>query len=168
MGPYPPFYSNHFVAFLPNFSSSPWSPKNDSAVVIFSYFTSWVMQVISVCLAACIGVAFAMCCCWEWLWHSLPLLYAHLLYRYVSCGCVWTWALPLSASVTGWRWAGSPGSILRSCSGRGAATFVDGERVAAAIPWPESCLAWLSWLLLGENADFSSKCEESTAQHDGF
>lgn len=36
MGHYTPFYSNHFVAFLPNFSSSPWSPKNNSAVVVFS------------------------------------------------------------------------------------------------------------------------------------
>lgn len=50
----------------------------------------------------------------------------------------------------------------------GAVSVADSERVAAAIPWPESCLARLSWLLLGENADFSYKCEESAAQHDGF
>lgn len=50
----------------------------------------------------------------------------------------------------------------------GAVSLVGSERVAAAMPWPESCLARLSWLLLGENAGFSYKREESAARHDGF
>lgn len=98
------------------------------------------MQIVFVCPDACVSVAFAVCCSWEWLWHSLPLLYAHLLCRYISRGCVWDLA---SATVwlCDWVEVGRQSwQRSKELLWEGAVNVVDGERVAAAVPTPESCL----------------------------
>ena len=121
-----------------------WSPKNNSAVVLI-FLTSWVGS------------------CRLFLCVQLLILVLHLLCAVVGSGCdthchcsvliccvdtsrvgmYGTWLLPLSGSVSGGRWVGSPGSILRSCSGRElwALLIVRG----LLQPYPGRSPAWLGF-----------------------